>query len=95
MADNGTVVELRVHGVSGTPPEAPLSRPVEFLEALTLRSGRDVSADLRPFGVLDQGRISGSNGTGEEGDSGGNRDGHQRGATAEREGAVKFSRSTA
>ncbi len=32
MADNGTVVELRVHGVSGTPPEALLSCPVEFLE---------------------------------------------------------------
>ena len=32
MADNGTVVELRVHGVSGTPPDALLSRPVEFLE---------------------------------------------------------------
>ena len=32
MADSGTVVELRVHGVSGTPPEALLSCPVEFLE---------------------------------------------------------------
>ena len=32
MADNGTVVELRVHGVTGTPPEALLSCPVEFLE---------------------------------------------------------------
>lgn len=32
MADNGTVVELRVHGVSGTPPEALLNCPVEFLE---------------------------------------------------------------
>src|ERR1700754_2057240 len=32
MTDNGTVVELRVHGVSGTPPEALLSCPVEFLE---------------------------------------------------------------
>ena len=31
-SDNGTVVELRVHGVSGTPPEALLSCPVEFLE---------------------------------------------------------------
>jgi hypothetical protein len=28
----GTVVELRVHGVSGTPPEALLSCPSEFLE---------------------------------------------------------------
>jgi hypothetical protein len=28
----GTVVELRVHGVSGTPPEALLSCPAEFLE---------------------------------------------------------------
>jgi hypothetical protein len=36
MADNGTVVELRVHGVSGTPPEALLSCPTEFLE---LRAG--------------------------------------------------------
>lgn len=32
MADSGTVVELRVHGVSGTPPEALLSCPSEFLE---------------------------------------------------------------
>src|SRR6476661_4668471 len=32
MAAGGTVVELRVHGVSGTPPEALLSCPVEFLE---------------------------------------------------------------
>src|SRR5258707_15483550 len=32
MADSGTVVELRVHGVSGTPPEALLSCPTEFLE---------------------------------------------------------------
>ena len=32
MAESGTVVELRVHGVSGTPPEALLSCPVEFLE---------------------------------------------------------------
>lgn len=32
MADNGTVVELRVHGVSGTPPEALLGCPVEFLD---------------------------------------------------------------
>lgn len=35
MADNGTaegtVVELRVHGVSGTPPEALLGCPAEFL----------------------------------------------------------------
>ena len=36
MADNGTVVELRVHGVSGTPPEALLGCPTEFLE---LRAG--------------------------------------------------------
>src|SRR6478735_3402513 len=32
MAATGTVVELRVHGVSGTPPEALLSCPTEFLE---------------------------------------------------------------
>src|SRR5258705_12100517 len=32
MAANGTVVELRVHGVSGTRPEALLSCPIEFLE---------------------------------------------------------------
>jgi hypothetical protein len=32
MADNGTVVELRVHGVSGTPPEAMLGCPTEFVE---------------------------------------------------------------
>ena len=32
MAAGGTVVELRVHGVSGTPPEALLSCPTEFLE---------------------------------------------------------------
>jgi pimeloyl-ACP methyl ester carboxylesterase len=31
MAAGGTVVELRVHGVSGTPPEALLSCPTEFL----------------------------------------------------------------
>ena len=32
MAASGTVVELQVHGVSGTPPEALLSCPTEFLE---------------------------------------------------------------
>ena len=32
MADSETVVELRVHGVSGTPPEALLNCPTEFLE---------------------------------------------------------------
>ena len=32
MAASGTVVELRVHGVSGTPPEALLSCPTEFLD---------------------------------------------------------------
>jgi pimeloyl-ACP methyl ester carboxylesterase len=32
MADTPTVVELRVHGVSGTPPEALLNCPTEFLE---------------------------------------------------------------
>ncbi len=33
MADTGgTVVELRVHGVSGTPPEALLGCPTEFIE---------------------------------------------------------------
>ncbi len=32
MAARGTVVELRVHGVSGTPPEALLSCPSEFLD---------------------------------------------------------------
>src|SRR6476620_1744470 len=32
MAAGGTLVELRVHGVSGTPPEALLSCPTEFLE---------------------------------------------------------------
>jgi hypothetical protein len=31
MADNGTVVELRVHGVSGTPPEAMLGCPTELI----------------------------------------------------------------
>ena len=31
MADSGTVVELRVHGVSGTPPEVLLGCPAEFL----------------------------------------------------------------
>lgn len=30
-----TVIELRVHGVSGTPPEAMLSCPKEFLEQLS------------------------------------------------------------
>src|SRR5690242_19548361 len=32
MAGSGTVVELRVHGVSGTPPEALLGCPTEFLQ---------------------------------------------------------------
>ncbi len=32
MADNGTVVELRVHGVSGTPPEALLGCPTDFIK---------------------------------------------------------------
>ena len=32
MAASGTVVELRVHGVSGTPPEALLGCPTEFLD---------------------------------------------------------------
>ncbi len=32
MAARGTVVELRVHPVSGTPPAALLSCPTEFLE---------------------------------------------------------------
>lgn len=32
MAEGGTVVELRVHGVSGTPPEALLGCPAEFLD---------------------------------------------------------------
>ena len=32
MAARGTVVELRVHGVSGTPPEALVSCPIEVLE---------------------------------------------------------------
>ncbi|MFG1934919.1 hypothetical protein ACGFK1_30405 [Mycobacterium sp. NPDC048908] len=32
MAASGTVVELRVHGVSGAPPEALLGCPVEFIE---------------------------------------------------------------
>jgi hypothetical protein len=32
MAADGTVVELRVHGVSGTPPEALLGCPTEFIE---------------------------------------------------------------
>src|SRR5690349_15969747 len=35
MAARGTVVELRVHGVSGTPPEALLSCPTEFLEEVS------------------------------------------------------------
>jgi hypothetical protein len=32
MAASGTVVELRVHGASGTPPEALLGCPTEFIE---------------------------------------------------------------
>ena len=32
MAAGGVVVELRVHGVSGTPPEALLGCPTEFIE---------------------------------------------------------------
>ncbi|HEX2286775.1 MAG TPA: hypothetical protein VHI10_18460, partial [Mycobacterium sp.] len=32
MADDGTVVELRVHGVSGTPREAMLSCPTELID---------------------------------------------------------------
>ena len=32
MAAGGVVVELRVHGVSGTPPEALLGCPTEFME---------------------------------------------------------------
>ena len=32
MADSGTVVELRVHGVSGAPPEALLGCAAEFVE---------------------------------------------------------------
>jgi hypothetical protein len=32
MTAGGTVVELRVHGVSGAQPEALLSCPVEFIE---------------------------------------------------------------
>jgi hypothetical protein len=32
MTGMGTVVELRVHGVSGTPPEALLGCPTEFIE---------------------------------------------------------------
>jgi len=35
MAASGTVVELRVHGVSGTPPEALLSCPTEFIEEVS------------------------------------------------------------
>src|SRR5262245_61621527 len=35
MATSGTVVELRVHGVSGTPPEALLRCPTEFLEQVS------------------------------------------------------------
>ena len=35
MADNGTVVELRVHGVSGTPPEALLGCPTDFIKQKT------------------------------------------------------------
>ena len=31
MAAGGVVVELRVHGVSGTPPEALLGYPTEFI----------------------------------------------------------------
>src|SRR6476646_3670689 len=31
MAERGTVVELRVHGVSGSPPEALLGGPAEFI----------------------------------------------------------------
>lgn len=32
MADGGTVVELRIHGVSGTPPEALLGCPTDFIK---------------------------------------------------------------
>jgi hypothetical protein len=32
MTDTGTVVELRVHGVSGAPPEALLGCPAESVE---------------------------------------------------------------
>ena len=32
MSGGKTVIELRVHGVSGTPPEAMLGCPKEFLE---------------------------------------------------------------
>ncbi|MBI5338464.1 MAG: hypothetical protein HZB45_12355 [Mycolicibacterium rufum] len=35
MAGGKTVVELRVHGVSGTPPEVMLNCPVEFLDRVS------------------------------------------------------------
>ena len=66
------------------------------VEALTLRSDGTFPpiCGHSGFWVRPEYQRSG-NGTGDEGDPGGNRDGHQRDAAAEREGAVKFSRSTA
>ena len=47
MAASGTVVELRVHGVSGTPPEALLGCPTEFLEESRVRIPRASTEDNR------------------------------------------------
>ena len=41
MSGGGTVVELRVHGVSGTPPEAMLNCPTELLRQVA--GGRDAA----------------------------------------------------
>src|SRR5512139_2939285 len=41
MSGGKTVVELRVHGVSGTPPEVMLNCPTEFLEQV--RGDRDAA----------------------------------------------------
>ena len=46
-AHSGTVVELRVHGVSGTPPEALLSCPMEFLEQRRATSPLGFTEDNR------------------------------------------------
>ena len=54
MADNGTVVELRVHGVSGTPPEALLGCPTEFLE---LRAGDKAAGFYRRQQWIDDAQI--------------------------------------
>ena len=52
MADSGTVVELRVHGVSGTPPEALLSCPDRIPRA----GGRRQVGGLLPQTAVDRRR---------------------------------------